>query len=296
MRYFLAVAEELSFSRAARRLHIAQPPLSQQIRQLERELEVALFERTSRSVRLTTAGEALLGEARTVLAHTDAIRSHVGAAGRGESGFLSLGCVPAGFAGLIGSIVRPFASRYPDVTLTLRELNTRAQYDALETGELDLGLVRSGIESPRLSTYAFYTERLFVTLPSGHRLEHQRRIELADLAEEEFIFFSREVGKWHFDQIVHICQEAGFSPTIGHECDSILAQLSMVASGLGITLVTELTTYLRLPGVVFRCVDDLDAKIPLMAVWSEQHANPVRDNLVAALREWSPGQIIEAVR
>ncbi|TCP40761.1 LysR family transcriptional regulator [Tamaricihabitans halophyticus] len=293
LRYFLAVAEELSFSRAARMLHMAQPPLSQQIRKLERDLDVTLFDRNSRSVRLTTAGEALLAEAKPLLERSDAMRSHVASAGRGESGFLSLGCVPAGFAGLVASIVRPFTDRYPDVRLTLRELNTRAQYDALETGELDIGLVRTGIESPRLSTYAFYTERLFVTLPSGHPLAKHDLVRLADLAEERFIFFSRDVGKWHFDQIIAICQDAGFSPRIRYQCDSILTQLGMVASGLGITLVTELTTYLWLPGVVYRQVADVGATIPLMAVWSGRHDNPVRENLLATLRDWSPDWIAE---
>ena len=291
LRYFLAVAEELSFSRAARMLHIAQPPLSQQIRHLEQELGVQLFERNSRRVRLTNAGTALVNEARTIISRTDAIRSRVYAAGDGETGALSLGCVPAGFAGLVSSVVRPFRTRYPAVQMTVRELNTRAQYDAIETGELDLGLVRTGIESPKLAARKFYDERIVLALPTGHRLEKTTEIDLADLAEDEFVFFSREVGKWHFDQLVHICQNSGFSPTIAHECDSILAQLSMVACGFGIALVTELTTHLRIPGVVYRPISENDTRIPLLAVWSADLNNPVRDNLLEALENWAPADI-----
>lgn len=288
LRYFRAVAEELSFSRAARMLHIAQPPLSQQIRRLERELGVALFERDSRSVRLTAAGEALLAQTQTLLALSDTIPARVAAATDGESGFLTIGCVPAGFAGLVGSIVRRFSRRYPKVKLSVRELNTRAQYDALETGELDLALVRSGIESPRLSTRAVYDERLYVALPEEHTLEGSQQVELRELAQERFIFFSRTIGKWHFDQLVSICQDAGFSPTIAHECDSIMAQLGLVAGGLGVAVVTELTTYLRVPGVMYRPVHDVDARIPLLAAWSEQHLNPARDNLLEVFHDWSP--------
>lgn len=291
LRYFLAVAEELSFSRAARMLHIAQPPLSQQIRQLERELGTQLFERTSRSVRLTSAGDALVSEAHAIISRTDVIRSRVYAAGGGETGSLSLGCVPAGFAGLMGSIIRPFMTRYPAVQMAVRELNTRAQYDAIETGELDLGLVRTGIESPKLAARKFYDEHIVLALPTGHRLEDAAEIELADLADDEFVFFSRKVGKWHFDQLVQICQNSGFSPTIAHECDSILAQLSMVASGLGIALVTELTTHLRVPGVVYRPISESAARIPLLAVWSADLSNPVRDNLLRALENWSPEDV-----
>lgn len=291
LRYFQAVAEELSFSRAARRLHIAQPPLSQQIRRLERGLGVTLFERDSRSVRLTAAGEALYAHAQTVLALSDTIPDRVAAATAGESGFLAIACVPAGFAGLVGSIVRSFSRRYPKVKLSVRELNTRAQYDGLETGELDLALVRSGIESPQLSTRTVHDERLYVALPEEHALEASEQVELRELAQERFIFFSRAIGKWHFDQLVAICQEAGFSPTIAHECDSIMAQLGLVAGGLGVAVVTELTTFLRVPGVMYRAVHDVDARVPLLAVWPDQHPNPARDNLLDVLHDWSPHRI-----
>lgn len=289
LRYFIAVAEERGVNRAAVRLQMAQPPLSQQMKKLERELGVLLFHRTSKGVDLTDAGEGLLAEAYTVVANLDRIPPRVRAADAGQTGHLSIACVSAAFGGLASSLLRAFSVAHPAVQLEARELHSREQYDALENQLIDLGIVRSDNPAPHLVIRKIYEERLLVAVPSNHPLCAVAELRIQDLADEPLIFFSRHVGSWYFDHLVRVCQdEGGFSPTIRYQSDNLLTQLGMVGAGLGVAIVTELSQQFQVPGVVFRELSGLDAGMPLYLMWDSRRRNPAIHHFHRVIDSWAP--------
>lgn len=283
LRYFVAVAEELSFTRAAGRLHIAQPALSEQVKRLERELAVQLFERSRHFVRLTGAGEALLTEARNLLSQADRTREVAQAAHRGEHGHLAIGCVPSGFANILQPVVRRFGKRYPAVSLSLRELIGDAQVAEIDAQRLDLGFVRN---LPRVAGYRSITvlqEPFVAVLPDDDVLAAQDRVHLADLADRSFVFVGRRAGAQYFDSLLRACREAGFVPNVIQECDSVTTELGMVACGLGVALVPESIGQLGVPGVVYRPLDRSGVQLSLFAIWPEDRSSATRDRFLEML-------------
>lgn len=284
LRYFVAVAEELSFTKAAARLHIAQPPLSEQIKRLERELEVQLFERTRHYVRLTAAGEVLLTEARNLLLQADRSTVVVQAAHRGEHGHLAIGCVPSGFANVLQPIVRRFGQRFPAVSLSLRELIGDAQLREIDAQRLDLGFVRALPKDSAYHSAQVLQEPFVAVLPDDDVLAVQERVHLADLADRSFVFFGRRAGgARYFDTLLRACREAGFVPNIIQECDSVTTELGMVACGLGVALVPESISQLGVPGVVYRPLDRSGVQLGLFAVWPRDRHSTTRDRFLELL-------------
>src|SRR6187431_794617 len=212
LRYFVAVAEELHFGRAAQRLHIQQPPLSRQIQLLEAELGFSLFERSRRRVELTPAGTALLGRARQVFDALEVAVHDARSASEGESGRLVIGYPSSlAYSGLT-ELLRAFRTRFPSVELSLRELPPGDQIDGLKAGNLDVGFVRTSLDDPTLVAELVRRESLMVVLPDDHRLATRRNIPLADLAREPFVMFPRARGPAFFDQLMALCGAAGFAP------------------------------------------------------------------------------------
>jgi LysR family transcriptional regulator, benzoate and cis,cis-muconate-responsive activator of ben and cat genes len=252
LRYFVVVAEELSITRAARRLRMAQPPLSQQLARLERELGVTLLERLPRGVRLTEAGHTLLAEATALLARADEVATVTRSVAAGQRGVLRIGCVPSGFLDFLPSVLPAFRERAPTVHTMVYEMSTAAQCEQIRLGQLDIGVVRNpppaGGDDP-LRHRRVRVEPLTVVLPDGHRLARQPTVALAELAEEPFVTFPRRIAAEHFDAITSHCVRAGFSPRVAAEVDHDDALLGLVAAGVGVALVPEATTRLRLPGV-----------------------------------------------
>lgn len=293
LRYFVVVAEERGVNRAARRLQVAQPPLSQQLKRLERQLGVTLFRRSSRGMELTAAGEGLLVEAYQVLNDVDRILPRVQAAEAGQTGYLTVGCVPVGFGGMLSSLFRAFRAMYPQVQLEARDLHTRQQYEALEDGVIDLGIARSATAVPHLRSRLILKEKYILAMPSDHRL-CKGEVRFRDLADERFIFYKRQLGPWYFDGLVRLCQEkGGFSPAITLQHENLLTMLGMVSAGLGVALVTELSQQFRVPGVVFRDLRDLDATLSLFVLWDSRHRKPAIHNFHQMLDQWSPDSIWE---
>lgn len=287
LEYFLVVAEELSITRAARLLHMSQPPLSQQMKTLERELRCQLFERTSRGLRLTAAGVALTQEASSVLAEIDRVGPRVRAAGAGEVGYLAIGCVPVACASVAPLLVRRFHRTHPGVHVVIRELDTLALYNSLSVGSVDVGIIRTGIDAPWLDTMDILEEVPLAALPDDHPLTARETLSLSDLEHENFVLFSRKLGMRHFDEFVNACRvTGGYSPNIVSECESVNTQLAMVGAGFGIGFVTELTGKLETPGVTYRPVHDLDMRIPLIVAWPTQRTNPVRSRFVEVVAKW----------
>jgi DNA-binding transcriptional LysR family regulator len=253
LRYAVAVADELHFARAAARLHIAQPPLSKQIKDLEDELGVRLFERTNRRVRLTDAGAAFVAEARRTLASAERAADAARRAARGETGRLALGYVSSASYELLPAIVRAFRRRAPDVTLVLEEMSSGEQTRALSAGTLDLGFVRRPPPlEPGLIGTTLRREPIVLALPRDHALAALRMIRLRDLAREPFIVFPARPRPSWADVAIDLCRRAGFEPGIALEAVEMASALSLVAAGIGVTLVPASVRAVRRPGVVFR--------------------------------------------
>ncbi len=252
LRYFLAVADELHFGRAATRLHISQPPLSQQIQQLEREMGVELFVRTHRRVRLTEAGRAFQPEARALLLRLDDATAGARRVARGETGALAVGFIASATYGLLPRLYRRFRERYPDVSLVLSELSTAEQVAALRAGQLHVGLARAPVGDEGLVAEPLAEEPLLAALPRGHPLAARPAIRLRELAGEPFVLFPRQPRPGWIDVVQGACLGAGFRPSVVQEALELSTAVTLVAAGIGVTLVPAPAGALRLEGVAYR--------------------------------------------
>ncbi len=237
LRYFLVLADELHFARAAARLFIAQPPLSRQIRQLEKELGVELLVRTKRTVKLTAAGEYLRREAAALFAQVAALEGQVKLVGQGTLGQVKIGYVGAVMHTLLPSWLTELGRAYPHIGTVLEELPNQAQVDALRAGRLDLGFVRSPVAGDSLAAVPVLTETFSLVLAAAHPLAAKPDLALADLAGEPFICFSRDCAPAMVDAIFALCRAAGFAPRKAHETSQINTILRLVESGLGWSVV-----------------------------------------------------------
>ena len=263
LRYFLAVAEELHFGRAASRIGIAQPPLSQQIQRLERILGYPLFERKPR-VALTEAGESFLGTARRALAQVERGIEEARRAGRGEVGPLSVGFVASAMLTIVPDILRAYRQQMPGVGLRLVELSPREELESVLDGSVDVAFVRERRADDLLVYEPAVREPFIALLPPGHRLAAESRIPEAELMDEPFVHFARDVAPSLFDQVIELCRRAGFVPKVVQEVRQWLTHISLVQAGLGVALVPESVLKLSWGGVEYRHLDSsTDAMIDL---------------------------------
>jgi DNA-binding transcriptional LysR family regulator len=256
LRYFVAVAETRHFTRAAQALGIGQPPLSQQIQALERELGTALFARKPRAIALTPAGEALYEDARRILRDVERAAERVRRVARGESGRLRLGMInSAPFHPLIPQVIREFRRAHPQVALSLDEGPTPQLAAAVRDGELDVAFVRPllGAE-PGVASEVVADEDMVVALPSGHPLAKRATVPLLALSIEPFVLFPRTVGAGLHDSIVSACRAAGFSPRIVQETSQVTSIVNLVAAGLGVSIVPASMQQVHSDGVTYRAI------------------------------------------
>lgn len=251
LRYFVAVAEELHFGRAARRLNMAQPPLSRQIQDLEAELGFALFDRSSRHVDLTEAGREFLSGARGVfetleLATSAARRASLGASGRVSVGYIS----SLAYSG-ITELLRAFRTDHADLQITLRELSGKEQLEALKEGRLDVGFVRGAVDDPLLVAECVRREPLMVALPASHPLAAEARLELRQIAGEPYICCPRSRAPAYFDQVMRLCRDAGFTPRIVQEAPHVDI-VNLVAAGFGVSILPDSSRLAAVAGITFR--------------------------------------------
>jgi len=253
LRYFVAVAEERHFGRAAARLHMAQPPLSQQIRQLENDLGVELLRRTTRRVELTAAGEAYLVRAREILAAVSSAAAEAQRVAAGLQGRLVIGCVGSATYSLLPQLVRTLREELPDVEVAVQgEMLAPEQIDALLAGRIDLGLLRPPVDVDALRLEVLRADRLIVAVPDGHRLAKRRRVRLQELAGEDFVIHAGGGRSVMHDTVLARCRAAGFEPRIRQEVAETSTLVTFVAAGLGIAVVPEPVAELRVPGVAYR--------------------------------------------
>lgn len=287
LRYFVAVAEELHFGRAAQRLHIAQPPLSRQIRDLERELGTALFHRVARGVELTAAGRAFLPAARLTLAQADRAQRSAQRAAAGEIGRLRVGFIdPATYSGILPDVLGFFRMHLPNIGLSLFEMDSAQQEDALRDGLIDVGILqRPPPDADRwLRVEPVYTEALVAAFPHKHGLARRTRVALNDFAAEPVVLFPRPTDPVLYDGIIASCRHAGFSPRVVQEAAQWHTVAGLVAAGVGVAFVPRSLSGIRRPGVVFRGVRGLSVTMEMFAAWRKGDRSPVRERFVTALR------------
>ena len=289
LRYFVAVAEELHFGRAAKRLCITQQPLSRQIKDLEEELGVELFYRTKRTVRLTEVGEIFLAESRKTLQQADRAVLLVKQASQGKIGQITVGFTGSALNIVLPTAVRQFKQLYPQVDLTLKRMQTSEQLLALNNGQIDLGLLHPPINEDGLTVETVYREQLVVALPDNHPLAKDRLkpVSLRQLANESFILFPRHVGSVLYDRIINLCQQAGFSPSIIQEAIPQQTILGLVAAGIGISLIHSSVRTLGRHGVVFRDLIETTPVLETAVVWNFHFTNPVLPSFVEIVRQIS---------
>jgi DNA-binding transcriptional LysR family regulator len=288
LRYVIAVAEELHFGRAAARLNMSQPPLSQQIRQLEEEIGTKLFRRTNRQVRLTEAGEAFVREARQIIAHAEHAAKIAVRASKGEIGQLTVATVTStesGFFKVVVDILRAFAARYPNVRLVLRSLNPDQQVHALREGRIQVGFLTLPVEDEELEIEWVRGEPLMLALPERHPLAAKSSVPLRTLATEPHIMFSRTMFPGYYDLVVSSCRNAGFSLNIVHEADAIYTVLALVAAGLGVSLLPASIQETPRHGIVFRNVQGPMPHIEMGAAYRREAPSNVLRSFLEVVRE-----------
>jgi DNA-binding transcriptional LysR family regulator len=280
LRYFVMVAEELSFSRAAERLHISQPPLSQQIKSLEEEMGVLLLARTRREVKLTTAGAVFLRESRLLL---DQLRTAVNAtvrAAHNDAGVLRLGVATSALFRVLPKFLALLHDHFPGVEVSVSDMQSSDQERAVAQGGLDIGIVHVRPDRMNLMRMRVFGDTLAAVLPATHRLANAPDFGLADLAEEPMVALSREHGPSVFDAVLASCLEAGFNPLVKHTARNPLTIFQMVREGFGVAVVPRAYAESAYPGICFRDLPATEGRVQMEAIWSERVASELTLKIV----------------
>lgn len=290
LRYFAAVAQYLNYSEASRRLHVAQPAVSQTILDLEEELGVKLLFRTKRSVQITAAGTTFLRESEEILHRANEARRLAQRAARGEVGSLSIGFFGTAAAPILPALVQIYRSKFPNVELHLYEMNPDQQLAAFDDGRIDLGFSRP-LPAERRSEFEeelVYTDRLAIALSETHPLAKQKVIRLKSLAGESFVQFHRRGAPGLFDEVIACCRRAGFSPRIVNEPNFMATVMTLVESGLGVSLIPRCVRSLNRPHVAIRPITPKSVSIPLNVAWRKAVDNPAMAAFLDILRTAKP--------
>ena len=283
LRYFVVLAEELHFGRAAARLHISQPPLTQQIQRLEARVGHALLHRTSRRVELTAAGRVFHEAARAVLQEAQHALDTARRVGRGEAGHITLATPPSLMLDTLPRVIRRFRDRFPAVDLRLREMATSRIFEALESGGADVGFVRGPQTPASLPTLASWTEPLVALLPPGHPLTKTRPFALKDLGMEPFVFFPRDLGPSFYEELLGHCRDAGFEPRIVQEATQWSSVISLVSAGIGVSIGPASVSKLLAGLVEVRSLRDRSTHVHVLGATAREH--PAVRHFVTIARE-----------
>ena len=288
LRYFIAVAEELHFTRAAERLHIGQPPLSQAIQALEADVGAQLFARTKRSVRMTEAGKLFLADARRILALSDQAAETARRAERGEAGELRVGFTfSTPLTPFFAAVINRYRSAYPHVRLTLLEMATLRQLDALSQRTLDLGFIRPPERAPseELKLTPMRQDPLVAVLPTTGALARKKTIAMRDLEGMPFVMYPPGAGTGIYPQIFKLCRDAGFVPAVALEAGEASTIIGLVAAGCGVSLLPAAFSRIRMDGVCYRPISDEAATTTLLLAQRRDETSPLVEAFVALAME-----------
>lgn len=287
LRYFIAVAEELHFSKAAEKLHIAQPPLSQQIQQLETELGVKLFDRkTKRQVQLTEAGKVFLQEAYQLLVQLATAVALTQRTGRGETGKLRIGFTSLVIYDLLPLILRKFREQFLEVEIELLELTTSQQEQALRDCLINVGFAHPPLEDDTLSYQCIHKETLVVALSSTHLLAQTEYVSVRSLLNEPLIMFPRYLAPGLYDRIMSLFHQANFSPNITQEAIQMQTIIGLVSAGMGVAITPSSLQNLQRSGVVYRPILEEVPLIETAIIWQQDRLTPIVKNFLNCTQEF----------
>lgn len=285
LRYFLAVAEELNFGRAANRLHISQPPLTRQIQQLEEQLGVQLFLRTPKGVELTAAGLLLLEDAGNILALTQRAQERAQLAGSGHLGRIDVGIFGSAMLNVIPRLLLTFRNLYPEVVLNLHNMNKTQMVEALRDRRLTIGFNRIIPASNDIVIERVLTEKILVAINRSHKLAYLREVPLMEISQVPLIVFPNHPRPSFADDVISLCHNEGFQPQIVQEVGDIVTAVSLVSSGFGISLVPESGANLKLPGVVYRPLKkDPSPSVDLSCIYRKDDPSPLLNAFLEIIR------------
>lgn len=285
LRYFVAVAEELSFTRAAERLHMAQPPLSQQIRRLEARLGVMLLHRTKRRVELTEAGRVFLHQAYQAIHSIEQGTLLAQRAGRGEIGRLAVGFLEYTSYTLIPPILRAFRERFPEVNVVLRLFTNTQQVAALRSGQVDVSFLRPPVNDGEIASTLISRERFILAMPANHPLAGNAAVSLKQFANDPFIMYARELGPTFHNELFGFCGKAGFSPRVALEVSQIHAAVGLVGSGIGVALVPQSARRVQLDDVVYRPLVERAPNVDVLLAWHPKRSSPLLEAFLQTSRQ-----------
>jgi DNA-binding transcriptional LysR family regulator len=272
---FLAVAEEQHFGRAAKRLGMSQPPLTEQIQVLEQALKVKLFERSRRGAQLTPIGQAILPAVRKFADQMEQLELAVREATAGQTGTLTIGAISSAMVDILPAYLDRLRAVHPHLTIAVREIDSAEAIPALVAGDVDIAFARlQGELGESIESITLANDRLAVALPTSHRFAGSARVKLRSLADEAFVMFARRVSPVYFDSIIAVCQQHGFSPRILHDVRSVAAQVAFVGCGQGIALVPSGLRRLAPENVVIRPLTEKVEVVTTAAAWSTSRSNP----------------------
>ena len=281
LRYFIAVAEELHFTKAAERLHIAQPPLSQQIQQLEAELKVKLFHRqTKRQVQLTEAGKVFLQEAYQLLVQLETAVALTQRIGRGQTGRLRIGFTSLVIYDLLPLILQEFHAQFQEVELVLRELTTSQQEQALRDSLIDVGFAHPPLEDDTLSYKCIHKQTLVVALPSTHSLAQPEQISVRSLLNEPLIVFPRYLAPGLYDRIMSLFEQENCQPNITQLAIQMQTIIALVSARMGVAITPSSLQNLQRPGVAYRPIVEQVPVIETAVIWQPESLTPILENFL----------------
>jgi DNA-binding transcriptional LysR family regulator len=296
LRYFVAVAEELHFRRAAERLHMSQPPLSQQIRQLEKEVGAQLLLRNQHRVELTASGAAFLERAREILDAVESAALEARRVQRGEVGRLAVGFVGSSMYSVVPEMLNAFRESHGDVALRLHELGTTEQLRQLESGRLDVGFVRPRQPRSGLTIEPVYSEPIMLALPDRHKLAHQPRIHVADLHGERLVLLTRAGSPGLRKTLESVTDQLGGEDAIVQEVAEMQTVIGLVAAGVGVSLVPESVRALQRRGVTYRSLAEGAPTVELAVAWRSGDDSAVLAAFLALIRAMAPAEEEREVR
>jgi DNA-binding transcriptional LysR family regulator len=285
LKYFVVLADEMHFRRAALRLHISQPPLTRQIQQLEQELGVALFERKGRSIELTPAGAVFLDHARNLLALMDQAIEKTQLTEKGQIGRLDIGIFGSAIFELFPGVVPPFRASFPNINVVLHDLNKTEQIKALRDRRLSVGFSRFVWDEPDLQRELVSTARLYGAMPSSHPLAARSMLRVKDLLRQPLILYPRVARPSFVDKVIALCRDEGFEPTVEQEVDDVITAVALVSSGQGVAIVPEAVQNFSLPGVIYRPMEVMPSTtVDLYCLYRKDDRSPILHAFLDSMR------------